>query len=51
MDWEYQNNRGPVDVSSPFSQIPQRPFMGESSEAKLTFLIFFWISCSVTTAF
>ncbi|KAL1894389.1 hypothetical protein Sste5346_005891 [Sporothrix stenoceras] len=30
MDWEYQNNRGPVDVSSPFSQIPQRPFMGPS---------------------
>ncbi|CAK7218894.1 hypothetical protein SBRCBS47491_003660 [Sporothrix bragantina] len=30
MDWEYQNNRGPVDVSSPFSQIPQRSFGGSS---------------------
>ncbi|OAA63524.1 nuclear envelope protein [Niveomyces insectorum RCEF 264] len=30
MDWEYQNSRGPVDISSPFSQLPQRSFMGSS---------------------
>ncbi|CAK7270128.1 hypothetical protein SEPCBS119000_003929 [Sporothrix epigloea] len=28
MDWEYQNSRGPVDVTSPFSQISQRSFAG-----------------------
>lgn len=29
MDWEYQNSHGPVDASSPFSQIGKRNFMGE----------------------
>lgn len=33
MDWEYQNNQGPLDISSPFAQVAQRPFAGSPFHA------------------